>query len=94
MPEFGNKVIGCHHCTIDLHGLAKSPTWTELDATVSAGDTTLKLVEVVTNWNVGDQLVLAATGFDPDEAEMVVINSISTCDSTKTCITFSPAVTY
>jgi hypothetical protein len=30
LPEYGNKVLACHHCTLDLHGTAKTPTWTTL----------------------------------------------------------------
>ena len=38
LPEFGNKVIGCHHCQLDIHGDPKTPTWTFIDATLSPGD--------------------------------------------------------
>ena len=38
--------------------------------------------------------MIASTSFDPDEAEVVTIESIITCDSIKTCVTFSPALVY
>lgn len=33
LPGFGNKVIGCHSCTFDLHGEKRDKTWTELSIT-------------------------------------------------------------
>lgn len=30
LPGFGNKVIGCHACTFDMHGARRDRTWTEL----------------------------------------------------------------
>jgi len=37
IPIYGNKVIGCRFCTLDFHGLPKTPTWTVMDSTVEAG---------------------------------------------------------
>ena len=53
LPEFGNKVIGCHHCQLDIHGDPKTPTWTFIDATLNPGDTTLT-TSLDVNWVVGD----------------------------------------
>jgi hypothetical protein len=39
LPEFGNKVIGCHHCRLDIHGAPRTPTWTEIASTVQPGAT-------------------------------------------------------
>ena len=36
IPIYGNKVIGVRYGTIDMHGVAKEPTWTYLDKTVPA----------------------------------------------------------
>lgn len=63
LPEFGNKVIGCHHCTLDIHGTAKTPTWTELQTTAAVGATSITLTQAV-NWAVGDQIVITSTDFD------------------------------
>ena len=41
LPEFGNKVLGCHHCTLDIHGQPKVPTWTFLQNTVAVGANSL-----------------------------------------------------
>jgi len=39
IPIYGNKVIGCRFCTLEMHGPKRTPTWTELDTTVQAGGT-------------------------------------------------------
>jgi hypothetical protein len=31
LPEFGNKFIGCHHCTLDIHGKEIEHTWSMMD---------------------------------------------------------------
>lgn len=89
LPEFGNKVIGCHHCTIDIHGTAKTPTWTELSTTVNPGDTSITLGASV-NWVVGDTIVIASTDFDHNHAETRVIKTITS----GTDITFDVPLKY
>ena len=39
LPIFGNKVIGNWEGVIDIHGVPRNPTWTELLTTANAGDT-------------------------------------------------------
>ena len=43
-------------------------TWTRLAATAAVGDTTLSLVDPV-HWNVGDEIVIAATGHHHSQSE-------------------------
>ena len=43
-------------------------TWTKLAATASAGDTTISLVHPV-EWNVNDEIVIAATGHHHTQSE-------------------------
>jgi len=31
IPIYGNKVIGCRFCTLDMHGIERSVVWTYLD---------------------------------------------------------------
>jgi hypothetical protein len=38
LPGFGNKVIGCHCCQFDMYGAPRYPTWTEVNTTISIGD--------------------------------------------------------
>lgn len=44
LPEFGNKMIACHCCTLDLHGERRSRTWTELATTANKGDNSITLI--------------------------------------------------
>ena len=43
IPIYGNKVIGVRYGTLDMHGIAKVPTWTVLDSTVEAGSNQITL---------------------------------------------------
>ena len=47
--------------TLDLHGRPLDITWTYLESTAAAGDTTVTLDRPVT-WAEGDQIVIASTG--------------------------------
>ena len=31
LPIYGNKVIGCRYCTLDMHGIRRSPVWSMLE---------------------------------------------------------------
>lgn len=44
LPIFGNKVLGCRNCKFSLHGKVRNPTWTELNATIDAGDTQFTVI--------------------------------------------------
>ena len=37
IPIYGNKVIGVRNGVLDMHGVKREPTWTELDVTAAAG---------------------------------------------------------
>jgi hypothetical protein len=39
MPIYGNKCIGVRFSTIDIHGMKRVPTWTELETTAAIGST-------------------------------------------------------
>lgn len=45
-------MIGCKNCKFNMHGQPRYPTWTDLNATINSGDSTVKLCEGV-DWNVG-----------------------------------------
>lgn len=88
LPEFGNKVLGCHMCQLNIHGTPKTPTWTSLKSTADISATTLTL-KVETNWIVGDKLVIASTDFGGLNSEEVEITSI-THSSSGDSVTFTP----
>jgi len=39
LPTFGNKVIAVYEGTLEIHGVPRNPTWTELLKTANKGDT-------------------------------------------------------
>jgi len=76
LPDYGNKFIGTHNGIIDMHGKKKLPTWTELSASAQVGDMSITLTSS-TNWEVGDDIVIAPTGYNHFEAEQRTILTIT-----------------
>lgn len=72
--DMGGKLIGVmFYGTLDLHGIRKNDlSWTQLDASVVPGDSILKLVDVPT-WRAGDEIVLAPSGVDAEQAEQLTV---------------------
>ena len=68
LPIFGNKVIATYNGVTDLHGVPRYPVWTELDCTSDIGNMTITLIEAI-DWQVGEQIVIAPTGYYNYEAE-------------------------
>lgn len=83
LPTFGQKVLACYKCTLDLHGKPVLRTWTRLAATSEAGSTTLELLEPV-DWSVGSEIVVAPTGWDRFETEVAVVAGVSNGGATVT----------
>lgn len=81
LPIFGNKVIGVYNGIIDIHGVPRTPTWTDLDTTANIGSTKITLIRSV-DWKVGERIVIAPTGYFNDEAEERTIIAIDN-DSNK-----------
>jgi hypothetical protein len=75
-PMFGNKGIGCLECFFSMHGQARTYTWSQLSATATANSSTITLQDAV-DWRVGEEVVVASTGFDHNEAERRTITAIS-----------------
>ena len=61
LPVFGCKVLAARKGTIDLHGMPVNYTWTHLSETVEAGATEIKTVLDVSDWEVGDEIVIPST---------------------------------
>ncbi|MEO1029268.1 MAG: G8 domain-containing protein [Pseudomonadota bacterium] len=55
---------------------AAKRSWTQINRTASVGDTTLSLAEA-TGWEVGDDIAIASTDFDLNQAEQRTIREIS-----------------
>jgi hypothetical protein len=75
LPIYGNKVIGVRYGTLDMHGIERTPTWTELETTVEAGGTVIVLKEDV-DWVAGEMIAIASTSYEPREGEHRTILSI------------------
>ena len=63
IPVYGAKVIGVRFGHLDLHGRARTHSWTRLARTAAAGDTIIELV-VAVDWAVGETIVLTPTSRD------------------------------
>jgi hypothetical protein len=76
-----------------MHGVKRTPTWTELDTTANAGATSITLKESA-DWKVGETIVIAATGYYHMEAEERVIAAVNRNDPNKTVISFVDPLLY
>ena len=62
---------------VKLYGVAPTNTFTRLAQSASAGDTVIKVVDDISDWSVGDQIVLGPTEMTYSEYEKATIASIS-----------------
>ena len=90
LPMYGNKFIAIRGGLLDIHGVAKTPSWTTLSSTVQAGSSTITLSQAV-NWSQGDSIVIASTSYEFDEAEVRTILSI---DATQKILTLDAPLAY
>jgi len=60
---------------IELHGLNRKG-WTQLGETANVGDNSIELKETV-DWSAGDEIIIASTGFDMNEAEKRTITQVN-----------------
>ena len=72
-PDGTLMVVAGGH--LELRGQERLP-WTHLDVSAAAGDTRLHLATSV-DWQPGDHLALAPSGFSPEEAEEVVLAAVT-----------------
>jgi hypothetical protein len=61
--------------SLELHGEQRTP-WVRLSATTEAGASHL-LLDGPTTWRAGDRVVIASTSYDPNEAEVALVASVS-----------------
>ena len=71
----GDRGIMLSGGTLNLHG-TRTNTWTKLAATAEAGSTTIEVLDA-SQWQAGDEIVLASTDYDPRQAERRTIAAIS-----------------
>ena len=72
---------------MDIHGVARDKTWTELDATADIGATSLTLKEEV-DWVTGEDIIITVTDFDHRKSEVRTITGASN-NAGKTTLTFA-----
>jgi hypothetical protein len=88
----GNKILSVSSGgVLSFHGKPHPKTWTRLDQTAKLGTNTIHVEHDVSSWNIGDQIVIASTDYDPHQAETAHIVSI---DSTGRSITIDKNLTY
>ncbi|XP_021354873.1 fibrocystin-L-like isoform X2 [Mizuhopecten yessoensis] len=90
-PNLGSKAIGVFGALM-LNGLDPETTWTTITATANAGTSTLTLAKHAF-WNVGDRIVVAASRFNPWEAEVAEISGLRH-ESDHTVLTLSGPLQY
>jgi len=71
----GDRGIMLSGGTLNLHG-NRTNTWTKLTETAEAGATRIRVLDA-SQWQVGDQIVLASTDYEPRQAETRIITGIS-----------------
>ena len=92
IPIYGNKVFAGRFATIDIHGLDRQVSWTNLDTTAAAGSNSLILIREV-DWQVGEKIMVTSTSFERDEAEYATIDSVSTIGG-KTTFTLTAPLAF
>ena len=86
--HFGNKVISVNNSRIDVHGKPRT-VWTYVKETIKVGATKFT-TKAKTDWTTGDYIVVAATGYDMDEAEDFKIKECTHTDTESTCTVDKP----
>ncbi len=74
MAGMGDRGIMLSGGTLNLHG-EQTNAWTKLSSTAKAGATSIDVLDAK-GWQVGDEIVLASTDFDPRQAERRTIAAI------------------
>ena len=75
MMGMGDRGIMLSGGTLNLHG-NRTNTWTKLSKTAEAGSNSIEVLNAA-QWQVGDEIVLASTDYNPRQAERRTIAAIS-----------------
>ena len=68
---------------LDVHGVERAITWTQLSKTAANGSDTLELTDPV-DWPIGSRIVIAPTSFSAWQTEIFEIRDISSDNTTLT----------
>ena len=88
IPNYGNKFIAVRDGVLDIHGKAKTPSWSMLEHTAYPGNTTITLQDSV-NWCINDNVVIATTSYGMNESEVMTISAVNGAQ-----ITFTEPLQY
>lgn len=89
-PTIGNKGLSVYNGSIDIQGIPRAVTWTELSVTAAKGDKSITVYlkdPTGFDWAAGEVIVIASTDFAHGHAERRTIKAITKTASTAT-ITF------
>ena len=62
LPLFGSKTFAIHDGSLDMHGRPVTNSWVKLDETAFMGADWITVNNAVSDWNVGNKIVIASTG--------------------------------
>ena len=96
LPIFGNKCIAVSYGHLEMHGMDRPVTWTDLKTTAEAGANEIVLNDVngeTLDWQVGEKIVIASTDYVGRHAEQRTIMAIS-ATSTNPVITLDEPLLY
>ena len=77
LPVYGTKVLAVRDGTLELHGKPIPITWSRLNHTANINDIEIVVEGQLECWEVGDEVVIAATGFGPVGNERVFITYVT-----------------
>ena len=92
IPVYGNKGIFVRKGQLDMHGVVRDYTWTELATTVEPLQNQITLNAKV-DWKAGEEIVIAPTDFEVDHAEAFKITAVDNSGST-TKLTLNTTTAY
>jgi hypothetical protein len=78
---------------LDIHGVKRDYTWTELKETAEVGTNKITL-NALTDWAVGEEIVIAPTDFEADHAEAFKIIAVDNSSGTNTVLTLNSTTNY
>ena len=79
LPIYGCKVLGVRKGFLELHGKPVNNTWTHLAVTAEANATEITVIDNVSDWEVGDEIIIPSTNnrHSMGENEKCVVSAIS-----------------
>jgi hypothetical protein len=93
LPIYGCKVLAVRKGALELHGMPVVNTWTHLAATAEAGATQITTVLDVSDWKVGDSIIIPTTNHRHSMNENEQIN-ITAIDADGVTLTIDPPLQY